>query len=218
LLRATPLTTMASPDVVDDEHAGAARATAATRASRSMGAVRRRLTRFVSLGNGRPRSQSRHRGDRPGQHRKRDFVSLQGRATRAVRLRCTHQSSGPPSPLLSARRSVVRPAMPAKASLVRPALPAPPRVVADASRCDLRAAPDASVLPYVVACLQSAPQHPMAAQRSTLRQRQLLVRARRELSALTSLPLQSQRLQPPCGGRAKTSQHTRAQVVNRALT
>jgi hypothetical protein len=90
----------------------------------------------------------------------------------------------------------------AKASLVKPALPAPPRVVADASRCDLRAAPDASaadlrVLPHVVACLQSAPQHPMAAQRPTLRHRQLLVRARRELSASTSLPLQSQTFATP---------------------
>src|SRR4051794_36897260 len=107
--------------------------------------------------------------------------------------------------------------MPAKASLVKPALPAPPRVVADASRCDLRAAPDASaadlrVLPDVVACLQSAPRHPMAAQRPTLRHRQLLVRARRELSASTSLPLQSQAFATSqFGRRAKTSQHIHEQ-------
>src|SRR4051794_15725921 len=62
LLSPTPLTTMASPESDDDEQADEARATAATRASMSMGAVRRwRLTRFVSLRNARPRSQSRHR-------------------------------------------------------------------------------------------------------------------------------------------------------------
>src|SRR4051812_1687085 len=57
---------MASPDTDDEEQADTARATAATRASRSMGAVRRwRLTRFASLGNARTGSQSRQRARRP---------------------------------------------------------------------------------------------------------------------------------------------------------